>query len=255
MLRNGPPYVDLREVVINGTTLVDCRKELLIPPGTDLMPDGQATSDQRTEADSVAGYTAQTSFLASVDVAVITPLNGTYCMRITGNGGTGSARRQITTVDGIHYVLRGWLYMPAGNETLPDFKLSDTAFGATDLAHGIMPNSPDGWNEMLVRFIAMGIDTYITIDGAADGEAFYVDDVSVTVDSPGDHLECQAFTVVTEFSDATEFLRFTPPHGPERDLSNLASVMWQADRTYEQALRYFRGSGANETDFRIILHY
>ena len=71
----------------------------------------------------------------------------------------------------------------------------------------------------------------------------------------GDYLDCQAFTVVTEFSDATEYLRITPPNGPERDLTRAASVMWQADRTYEQALRYFRGSGANETGFRIILHY
>jgi len=176
-------------------------------------------------------------------------------MRITGNGGTGGAHRQITTVDGVHYILRGWLYMPTGNTVIPDFKISGIAFQGTELAHERIPNIFDGWNEVIARFTATGVDTYITIDGAADGEAFYVDDVSVKVDSPGDHLECQAFTVVTEWSHATEFLRITPPHGPERDLTRAASIMWQADRTYEQALRYFRSSGVLETGFRIILHY
>lgn len=254
MIRNGPPYVDLKEVLINGTTLVDCRKELLIPPGTDLCASNNATADQRTEADATAGWTAATSVLASVGAGVVAPVDGSYSMRVTGNGGTGRAQQAITTVDGVHYILRGHLYNPAGNTTRPDFKIGTSANG-TQLGQGIVRNVPGAWDGVVVRFVATGTTTYISADGAADGEYFYVDNVSVKVDSPGKYLTAQAFTVVTEFADQAAYLRFTPEHGIEYSLSNAASKAFQADRTYAQSLRFFRASNADDTGFRLILHY
>lgn len=76
------------------------------------------------------------------------------------------------------------------------------------------------------------------------------------MDGEDKYLDAQAFTVVTEWgAQETDYLKITPSHGPERSLTAAGSRAFQADRTYEQSLKYFRSSGANEAGFRIILHY
>jgi len=71
----------------------------------------------------------------------------------------------------------------------------------------------------------------------------------------GKHMSAQAFTVVTAWTHATEFLKLTPAGGSEVSLSRLGSVALAAGTTYQQSLNYFRGSGTNETGFKIIAHY
>ncbi len=254
MLRTGPPYIDLKEVAINGTNLVDCRKQLLAPPGTDLLASGDATSDQRTEGDSVAGWTGSNAALSSVSDP--TPYNGSYCMRILGNSGgdeIGEARQSITTVAGVRYVLRGRIWMPDDNAVQPQLKVGSAAGLADIAAFHVMELA--AWNECFPTFVAESTTTYITLYGAADTESIYADDVSVKVDYPGKFLDAQAFTTVTEWTNGADFLKITPPGGIEVSLNNGGSKAFQADRTYEQAVRYFRSSGASETGFRVILHY
>lgn len=258
--RGTPKYIEVKEVAINGTNLVDCRKILLAGPGTDLETSGSATSDQRTEADATAGWTGSDAAVSSVTThGGVTPFAGTHFLRILGDAGdgvtVGEARKTITTVVGKKYRRRSRVWQLATNtDSTAVIKIGTTAGGAEVLTTPI-PFYP-GWNDIEYEFVATNTTTHIAYYGVLDTESMYVDDSStVLATTPAKYLYPKGFVVVAEWADGSEFLKITPPDGVEYSLSNAASKAFQIDLEYNLALAFFRSSGGTESAFKILLQY
>lgn len=266
MIRTGFPINRYAQKDIDGTTLVDCRIKIGTGFGTDVLASGDATSDQRTEGDSVAGWTGSDAALSSVSShgGISGPFAGSKFMRILGNAGdattVGEARKSGTTVIGTKYRVRVVTNQLAANtDSDPVIKIGTTAGGA-EIASIPIPDfgGDDDWSVIEFDFVATATTTHITIYGALDTESLYADDVSIRPYNQGKvkYLYPQAFIVVTEWSDGSDFLKITPPNGgPEVSFDNSASKAFQADRQYDVPLALFRSSGANETGFSIICLY
>ena len=249
--------------IIAGATLVDLRKEL-VAAATDLLGSTDATSDQRTEGNAVAGWTGSDAALSSIANATLGVGYGTYCMKVLGNAGdassVGEAQQEIVTVAGKKYTFRGYIWTPSANTitTNPLIKIGTTAGGAEIVS--VPVQQYPGWCEVLFEFVATGIATHITIYGALDTEAIYADNVSVTLTeglSPV-YIYPVGMTVVKEWQSA-EFLEVTQADGSQVTLTNLASKAFQADLYYPiPGWAFINSSGATETgtgNFEIIVHY
>lgn len=246
---------------IDGTTLVDCRLAKYLAPGTDLLGSSNATADQRTEANATTGWTGSNAALSSVTTP--TPIAGTYCMKILGNGGAGTvgaARQSITTVADTKYRIRAAIYTEADITTQVQIRVG-TAAGGSQIAAFDIPMT-EGWNVVELDFAATGTTTHITIYGADNGYALYADDISVwkAVLRRGrttpQYLYPKAFLVVTAWTHGTDVLKISDRAGAETSLSNAASKGFAAGTVYEAPeITQFRSSSTNESGFEIICFY
>ena len=249
---------------INGTTLVDCRIALTTAKGTDLLTDGQATSDQRTEANSVAGWTGSDAALSSVTThGGVVPFAGTYLMRILGNGGTGvvgEAQRSFSTSSGTKYRVRAAIHVPSGQATQVTIKIGTAAGGEQTKAFDVLMYA--GWNLVEFDFAATASTHHLTIYGADNGVSIYADDVSIVKAVRGKFADAQKFKYprrflcATAWTDGTDKLKITDRDGNETELSVAASKGFGADTMYgDPEIAQFRSSGSNESGFEIICYY
>ena len=255
----------LANKIIAGITPVDLRKAI-IDPSTDLAPNNSATSvSPQTEANATAGWTGVDSALSSVVAhgPVAAPFDGTWFMRILGNGGAGvvgSAYYSMVTVAKTKYRQRIRVWVPQTNTEKDVTIRIGTTIGGNEIKTVNVPYY-SGWNEIPFDFAATGVLTYVTVLGASNTESIYVDQAStfgVVGANGGTYIYPVGMVIVTEWQSA-DFLKVTTLSGEEVTLSNLASKAFQTDLYYPipgwSSIRSSAGNESGSGDFEIIPIY
>jgi len=132
---------------------------------TDLLADNQATSDQRTEGDSIASWSGLDSALATTDVGDdgVAPHDGTYKLSMTNTSTIGMASQSTTTVIGKRYIYSGWLRDPA-TTAIGNLKLkAGSGLGLTDLGSSDEVSIADTWQYKQIEFIATTTTTHLLV--------------------------------------------------------------------------------------------
>jgi len=164
----------------------------------DLTADGDATSDQQTEGDSVAGWTVSTNCTLDSDTFAnfgIAAGTGTYCMEISSDGAGGVICRQTPAglVAGALYHMHFSVYIPAAGGPDPGYIVAtiSTYTPGAPVWGGQIPVSTTGaWVSVDMEFVSTGTDSSISLKGTAAGagELCYLDNVSLTRSPPRDML-------------------------------------------------------------------
>jgi len=135
----------------------------------DLLADNQATSDRKTEGNTVAAWTGNNANLTSiVGNGDGSPKEGTKFMKIAMTASPAQARQSFPTVIGLSYTITAWL------------KDTDTAVGAMTLRVGTSAGDnniiesdavtpQDTWVKKELIFSAISTTTHISIQKVSSG--------------------------------------------------------------------------------------
>lgn len=126
-------------------------------------------------------FTTDTSGWTTAGGATLSSVSGGVsgnCLRISTGGAGAQARQAITTVPGTTYVVTAWM-KPGSTDGCA--LLVGTTAGAGDLATSETSKETTVWRAVVLRFVATGTTTYLSLCdmGTAEGITTHFDEVSV----------------------------------------------------------------------------